>query len=78
MILVCMNLLLKRINGTFALESVMQISARSLGEENVQLIMESLGGGGHSTMAAAQIKDSDELQAKQLLLKAIDEYLLNK
>ncbi len=57
---------------------VMQISPRSLGEENVQLIMESLGGGGHSTMAAAQIKDSDELQAKQLLLKAIDEYLLNK
>ncbi len=58
--------------------SVMQISARSLGEENVQLIMELLGGGGHNTMAAAQIKDSDTVQAKQLLLKAIDEYLLNK
>ena len=31
------------------------ISARSLGARNVQLIMEKLGGGGHQTMAAAQI-----------------------
>jgi len=31
------------------------ISARSLGERNVQLIMEQLGGGGHQTMAAAQL-----------------------
>ncbi len=33
------------------------VSARSLGELNVQTIMERLGGGGHLTMAAAQIKD---------------------
>ena len=33
------------------------ISARSLGEVNVQVIMEKFGGGGHSTMAAAQLKD---------------------
>ena len=32
------------------------ISARSLGAVNVQVIMESLGGGGHQTMAAAQLK----------------------
>jgi len=31
------------------------ISARSLGERNVQVVMEQLGGGGHQTMAAAQL-----------------------
>lgn len=55
-----------------------QISARSLGEENVQLIMESLGGGGHSTMAAAQIKGSSIDQVKKKLIKAIDDYISNK
>jgi len=35
------------------------ISARSLGDVNVQLIMERFGGGGHLTMAAAQIRDAD-------------------
>lgn len=33
------------------------ISARSLGQMNVQVIMEKLGGGGHFTMAATQIAD---------------------
>lgn len=56
----------------------MQISARSLGEVNVQLIMEYLDGGGHSTMAAAQVKASSLEQAKQLLLEAIDKYNLSK
>ncbi len=55
-----------------------QISARSLGEENVQLIMERLGGGGHSTMAAAQVKCSGVDQAIDMLIDAIDEYNLNK
>ncbi len=55
-----------------------QISARSLGEENVQLIMEKLDGGGHNTMAAAQVKASSSSDAKQKLLDAIDEYVLNK
>ncbi len=32
------------------------VSARSMGAVNVQVIMESLGGGGHQTMAAAQLK----------------------
>lgn len=57
---------------------VMQVSARSLGEENVQLIMENLGGGGHNTMAAAQIKDCDVSGAKEMLFRAINEYLQNK
>jgi c-di-AMP phosphodiesterase-like protein len=55
-----------------------QISARSLGEENVQLIMELLGGGGHSTMAAAQVKASSLDNAKILLLNAIEQYKSNK
>lgn len=36
------------------------ISARSLGEVNVQIIMEKLGGGGHLTTAGAQVEDSPE------------------
>ncbi len=59
-------------------DGTVQISARSLGEENVQLIMEILGGGGHSTMAAAQVKADSVDDAKILLKKAIDEYLLSK
>lgn len=54
-------------------ESV-NISARSLGEENVQLIMEELGGGGHSTMAAAQIKGATLEEAQKLLSGAIRKY----
>src|SRR5699024_3150295 len=38
-------------------EETITISARSLGDINVQLIMESLGGGGHLTNAATQLKD---------------------
>lgn len=48
------------------------ISARSLGAINVQVIMEKLGGGGHQTMAAAQIPDVSLEEAAELLLKAID------
>jgi len=42
------------------------ISARSLGDLNVQVIMEKFGGGGHLTMAAAQVKNTtmDEVVAK--------------
>ncbi len=55
-----------------------QISARSLGEENVQLIMEGLGGGGHSTMAAAQVEAQSIAQVEGMLLEQINEYLNNK
>jgi c-di-AMP phosphodiesterase-like protein len=55
-----------------------QISARSLGEENVQLIMERLGGGGHSTMAATQVKCDSIDETRDMLLGAINEYLKNK
>lgn len=50
------------------------ISARSTGKINVQLIMEKMGGGGHLSNAAAQLKDVDVEEAKAELLKAIDEY----
>lgn len=50
------------------------ISARSFGEENVQLIMELLGGGGHSTMAATQIPDIGLEEAVAALRDAIDRY----
>lgn len=50
------------------------ISARSMGKMNVQVIMESLGGGGHQTMAATQIPDISMEDARQKLLEAIEEY----
>ena len=56
-------------------ENLVGISARSLGDINVQIIMESLNGGGHLTNAATQIPDSNVEEAEQDLLEAIDEYL---
>ncbi|WP_346930887.1 DHH family phosphoesterase [Clostridium sp.] len=51
------------------------ISGRSLGEINVQVILEYLGGGGHLTMAAARIKDTNQDEAEELLNDAIEKYL---
>ena len=53
---------------------IINISARSLGVINVQLIMETLGGGGHLTMAAAQLADCDMDDAVRQLAAAIDKY----
>ncbi len=50
------------------------ISARSYGECNVQLIMEALGGGGHLTMAGAQLADTPLTVAEERLRQAIDDY----
>ena len=50
------------------------ISARSLGAVNVQVIMESLGGGGHQTMAAAQLKHITPEAARSRIQTAIDQY----
>lgn len=49
-------------------------SARSMGDLNVQLIMEKLGGGGHQTMAGAQLAGVSIEDARQRLLTAINEY----
>ncbi|QAA35189.1 DHH family phosphoesterase [Clostridium manihotivorum] len=51
------------------------ISGRSLGEVNVQIILESLGGGGHMTMAGAKLTDVAIEEAKKLLQKAISDNL---
>ena len=50
------------------------ISARSQGAVNVQVIMESLGGGGHQTMAAAQLKHIPPEAARARIQTAIDQY----
>ena len=50
------------------------LSGRSLGEINVQLILETLGGGGHLTMAGAQLEGESLDEAKTKLLAAIDQY----
>ncbi|MEG0457835.1 MAG: DHHA1 domain-containing protein, partial [Oscillospiraceae bacterium] len=53
------------------------ISSRSMGRVNVQVIMESLGGGGHQTMAGTQIEDIDVVIARQKLVSEIDNYFNN-
>ena len=47
------------------------ISARSYGKINVQLIMEKLGGGGHQNMAASQLTDTTVEKAKEQLISVI-------
>ena len=54
--------------------SMVKISARSMGQVNVQVIMESLGGGGHQTMAATVLKHTTLDQARDCLHAAIDAY----
>lgn len=69
---------LENIGASFAItrrsQDTVGISARSMGKINVQLIMEKLGGGGHLSNAATQLKDVTVGQAKAKLLAAIDEY----
>ena len=51
------------------------ISARSFGKLNVQVLMEKLGGGGHQTMAAAQIVGVSLQEAKEQLIQVLEESL---
>ncbi len=51
------------------------ISGRSLGDVNVQLILESLGGGGHATIAAVKLPDVEVPEAVARLKKAIKKYM---
>ena len=48
------------------------ISARSLGDVNVQIIMEKLGGGGHHSMAGARLENITMEQARAMLLEVIE------
>ena len=50
------------------------ISGRSIGDINVQLILEKLGGGGHITVAGAQIEGMTQEEVKQELINRINEY----
>ena len=61
----------------YPLENGMSISARSMGDINVQVIMEYLGGGGHHTMAGVQLRGCSAEEAKQKLMGAIDQYYEN-
>lgn len=70
-------LAMKDVSASFVIahrpDGLIGISARSLGEINVQLIMEKLGGGGHLTNAACQIEADTISEAQQMLKKAIME-----
>lgn len=50
------------------------ISGRSIGDINVQVILEKLGGGGHITLAGAQVEGKTKQEVKQELIKKIEEY----
>lgn len=74
-------LTIKNVDASFVLFKTMSneisISARSMGNLNVQLIMEALGGGGHQTMAGAQLKDVTVNEALDTLKNSIDDYYLS-
>lgn len=68
-------LTISEVNASFVMfdaNGMINISARSLGRINVQLIMEQLGGGGHQTMAGAQLENTTEKDAMERLKAAID------
>ena len=50
------------------------ISGRSIGDINVQVILEKLGGGGHITLAGAQVEGKSIEEVKQELITRINEY----
>ncbi len=51
------------------------ISGRSLGDVNVQMVLEKFGGGGHITVAGAQIKDVSINEVKARLKQIVQEYI---
>ena len=59
-------------------ETDVAISARSYGRINVHIIMEKLGGGGHLTMAAAQLDNTTVEVADELLGNAVFDFWHNK
>ena len=54
---------------------VIYISGRSIGEISVQLILEKLGGGGHQSIAGAQLHEVNMDQAINRLTNSINTYL---
>lgn len=71
-------LTLKGIRASFVLYRMgddVMMSARSMGEINVQVILEALGGGGNSTTAGGRVSEGDMDTVREQLLDAIDGYL---
>lgn len=70
---------IKGIHTSFVLgednQGKVYISARSTGKVNVQVILEKLGGGGHRETAGAQLEKTSLEDAKELLLRTIEESL---
>ena len=60
------------------MENQICISGRSIGDINVQMILEKLGGGGHITLAGAQLENKTIDEAKQELKDKIEEYFAEK
>ena len=58
-----------------AYEDKLYISARSIDEVNVQLVMEKLGGGGHMSIAGAQLTDCTIEQAVNTIKLTLDKML---
>ena len=56
-------------------DGIVMISGRSMGDINVQTILEKIGGGGHLTFAGAQMAGITLEEAKEKLLDSIEEYL---
>ena len=56
------------------LDNKICISGRSIGDINVQIILEKLGGGGHITLAGAQVEGMTIEETKQELINRINEY----
>ena len=70
-------LTLKGVAASFVLYrsgTAVQMSARSLGEINVQVILETLGGGGNSTTAGGRVENGDIHEVRARLVDAIDAY----
>lgn len=70
-------LTVKDVKASFVLvknSGYVHISGRSMGQISVQLILELLGGGGHLTMAGAQIQTDSIQVAKEKLYDAIKQY----
>ena len=69
-------LLIKGVKASFVMyrtdSGTINISARSFGKHNVQVVMEKMGGGGHHTMAAAQLDEKSFEAAVSKLIEAID------
>ncbi len=72
---------IRGIEAAFVLAEIgsnISISGRSLDSVNVQVILEKLGGGGHITIAGAQVKNNGLELAEMQLTDAIDEVLFDE